>query len=330
MPKNKNAYLRYLHIHSQIQRNKYNYGYPTKENLLDYLADQGNKISASTLEKDLNFLRYDLEAPLVYDQGQKCYRYTGDWEFNMPLTPDAVRMLNMLIEKLQLFGESQEFKSIKDTIDRLSDHFKLASKHPEDPIGEYILFEYAKGYSGSSLIPQIYDAIFESREITFSYTKFVPDETSFRRLQPYLLKEHRNRWYVIGKAEGEPKIFGIERMDDLVITDQWFEKDLAFYDEIKCVLFDSIGVMAFGFDTEKVILQFNKEQAKYIQTLKLHRSQQTIEDNESGLTISLNVKVTHEFIMDCVLRFGNNVKVLQPESLIRKVKETYKKAIENY
>jgi hypothetical protein len=59
MPRNKNAYLRYLIIHSQIKRNKYVWGYPTKENLLDYLRDEDIEVSPSTLEKDINFLRYE-------------------------------------------------------------------------------------------------------------------------------------------------------------------------------------------------------------------------------------------------------------------------------
>jgi predicted DNA-binding transcriptional regulator YafY len=330
MPRNKNAYLRYLHIHSQIKRNKYVWGYPTKENLLDYLRDEDIEVSPSTLEKDINFLRYERGAPLIYDAGQRCYRYTEDWEFDIPLTPDAVRMLDMIIKKLQLFSESQEFRSIRDTIDRLNDHFGLARKHPDDPLEEYILFEYSRGYTGSRYLPQIYDAIFGSREITFTHTRFDTGEKTFRNLQPYVLKEHRNRWYVMGKENDEPKIFGIERIENLEITDKFFEKDLAFYDEIKSLLYDSVGVMAFGFVTEEVVLKFDRIPAQYIKTLMLHRSQKIIEETEDYLTISLRVKVTQEFIMECILRFGNNVKVLKPESLIQKMRDIYSGALTNY
>jgi hypothetical protein len=98
MPKNKNAYVRYLIIHSEIRRKKYKYGYPTLENLKWELVDQGYDVSLSTIEKDINFLKYERQAPIIYDRGQRCYRYTGDWEFDMPITPDDVRMLHMLID----------------------------------------------------------------------------------------------------------------------------------------------------------------------------------------------------------------------------------------
>ena len=57
MPKTKNAYLRYLLIHSQIKRNQYKEGYPTIEDLWEYLHDEGYEVSFSTIEKDLCFLK---------------------------------------------------------------------------------------------------------------------------------------------------------------------------------------------------------------------------------------------------------------------------------
>jgi hypothetical protein len=140
MPKNKNAYLRYLIIHSQLKRNKYKQGYPKKEDLLWVLNDQGYDVSGSTLEKDLNFLKNERGAPLEYDRYQKCYRYTEDWEFDIPLSPEDVRILHMLIHKLEIFGDAQEFKMVKDSIDRLSDHFNLMQQHADDKIDKYILF----------------------------------------------------------------------------------------------------------------------------------------------------------------------------------------------
>jgi hypothetical protein len=125
MPKNKNAYLRYLIIHSQLKRNKYKQGYPKKEDLLWVLNDQGYDVSGTTLEKDLNFLKNESGAPLEYNRYQKCYRYIEDWEFDIPLSPEDVRILHMLIHKLEIFGDAQEFKMVKDSIDRLSDHFNL-------------------------------------------------------------------------------------------------------------------------------------------------------------------------------------------------------------
>ena len=330
MPVNKNAYLRYLHIHSQIKRNKYIPGFPTKQNLLDYLADQGIKSSESGLEKDIWFLKYERDAPIVYDRYQRCYKYTRDWDFDIPITPDAVGMMKMLLHKLQIFADSREFKSFSDSIEKVSRHLSLSWQHPGEPIEKYILFEYSKGFAGRIHLPQIYDAIFTSREICFTHIKFDQPEKTCRTIQPYILKEHRNRWYVIGKEDGNPKIFGLDRIHELTITDKVFHKDKEFYDEMFRVLYDSVGVMAFDFPTEEVILRFDKAQAHYVDTLMLHRSQKEIASDEQGKTYSFHVKVTPEFIMDCILRFGSEVKVLKPESLAKKVKSIYSSAFGKY
>ncbi len=330
MPKNKNAYLRYLIIHSQIKRNKYKSGYPTRNDLLRYLRCEGYPVSGSTIEKDIKFLKDERGAPIEYDRQQKCYRYTEDWEFDIPLSPDDVRTIHMLFHKLKVFGDAQEFKMLKESINKMSEHFDLASQHPNDKIDKYILFEYAKGFSGRQLLSPIYDAIFEKREISFSHHRFDSDGISMRVLQPYILKEHRNRWYVIGKEEGAPRIFGLDRICDLVVTKDYFTQDPGFYDEIFSVLKDAVGIMAFGYDSEDVILKFNAETSNYIRTLMLHRSQEIIHEDSNGLTLKIHVKITREFINECVLHFGDSVKVLSPQSLADKVKQIHQNAADAY
>lgn len=331
MPKNKNAYLRYLIIHSQIKRNRYKYGFPTLENLREELEDQGYGVSSSTIEKDLSFLKYERGAPIEYDRNQRCYRYSEDWEFDIPLSPEDVRLIRMLVHKLEIFGEAEEFRMLKESIDRLTNQFDLMDQYPNDKIDKYILFEYTKGFAGKHMLSEIYEAIFDKKEISFTHCRFESDQPTRRILQPYILKEHRNRWYVIGKENGCPKIFGLDRISNLAVTDNEFNQDPGFYDEIFRVLYDSVGVFAFGIKSEDVVLHFSEDEAPYIKSLPLHRSQQIIDDSETtGMTVKLHVKVTPEFIKDCILRFGDSVRVVSPRHLADNVKNIHAKAFGLY
>jgi len=330
MPKTKNAYLRYLIIHSQVKRNRYKPGYPTLEDLIQSLKDEGYKVSDSTIEKDIRFLKYERGAPIIYDRGDRCYKYTEDWEFDIPLSPEDVRMLHMLVHKLAIFGDAQEFKIVRESIEKLSEHFELVSQHPDDKIDKYILFEYTKGFTGKPLLSGIYDAIYEKKEISFTHCRFESDEPTERTLQPYILKEHRNRWYVIGKEDEEPRIFGLDRITNLTVSDRYFIQDPAFYDEIFRVLYDAVGVMAFGIESQDVVLRFNKAEAPYVKTLMLHRSQKVLEEDDSGITVSLHVKATPEFIRDCILRYGDCVKVISPVQLADTVQLIYHRTLDLY
>ena len=330
MPKSKNAYLRYLIIHSQLKRNKLKPGYPRKQDIYNALRDHGYDVSMSTIEKDLGFLKNERGAPLEYSRHEECYRYTEDWEFDVPLSPEDVRILHMLIHKLEIFGDAPEFKMVRDSIERLSNHFNLALQHPDDKIDKYILFEYTKGFAGKHLLAPLYDAIYEKKEIRFKHCRFESDKPTIRNIRPYILKEHRNRWYVIGKENEEPRIFGLDRISDLKISERHFIQEPDFYDEVFRILYDSVGVMAFGYESQDVVLHFSSTEAKYIKSLMLHRSQKIIAEDESGITVSLHVKVTREFIMECILRFGDSVKVLKPESLADEVNKTYRRAADSY
>jgi predicted DNA-binding transcriptional regulator YafY len=135
---------------------------------------------------------------------------------------------------------------------------------------------------------------------------------------------------VIGKEYEEPRIFGLDRICNLIVSDRYFIQDPDFYDEIFKVLRDAVGVMAFGFESEDVILHFDSSEAKYIKSLLLHRSQEVIQEDKDGITVSLHVKITWEFTMDCILRFGDRVKVIKPQSLANKVSEIYQNAIDSY
>ena len=331
MPKTKSAYLRYLLIHSQIKRNRYKEGYPTIEDLWEYLHDEGYEVSFSTIEKDLCFLKNERGAPLQYDRREKCYKYYEDWEFDVPLTPEAVRILQMTLHKLEIFGEAQEFRMVNDAIEKLSDHFQIVRQYPNDKLNKYILFEYTKGFSGKEHLSRIYEAIYEKRTIIFNHCRFDTDEPTERILEPYILKEHRNRWYVIGKEKGVARIFGLDRICNLAVTDSYFQQETEFYDEIFKVLRDAVGVFAFGFESEDVVLHFSPDEAPYIKTLPLHRSQQPVYENETdGYTVKLHVKVTAEFINDCILRFGDKVKVISPPALAEHVAGIWQRAINRY
>ena len=68
---------------------------------------------------------------------------------------------------------------------------------------------------------------------------------------------------------------------------------------------------------------------KYIKSLPLHDSQEIITDNEDELQIKLKLVITHDFLME-LLSFGENVKVIAPQSLVVDVKAVYSNALGRY
>jgi len=80
---------------------------------------------------------------------------------------------------------------------------------------------------------------------------------------------------------------------------------------------------------QKVQLQFTPNLAPYILTKPLHGSQRKIQQDESGLTVQLEVIPNYE-LEQLVLSYGESVKMLEPVSLREKIKERLQKSLESY
>ena len=80
---------------------------------------------------------------------------------------------------------------------------------------------------------------------------------------------------------------------------------------------------------EEIILSLDPLQGKYIKSLPLHESQEIIIDNDDELRIKLTLYITHDFYME-LLSMGEAVKVIEPVTLIKKLKATYYNCLSLY
>ena len=76
-------------------------------------------------------------------------------------------------------------------------------------------------------------------------------------------------------------------------------------------------------------MSFDYYQGKYIKSLPLHHTQETLIDNENELRIKLQLCITHDLLME-LLSFGDNLKVLQPQSLADEITKTMQNALKLY
>jgi predicted DNA-binding transcriptional regulator YafY len=173
-------------------------------------------------------------------------------------------------------------------------------------------------------------AIKNKLQIRFDYEKFWEEEISHRMAEPYGLKEFNNRWYVMAKdcKDGNVKSFALDRLSNLEITRTGFEFPGTYnVDENYRFCF---GIISPNDEApQDIILSFDPFQGKYIKTLPLHETQEVLIDNEEELQIKLKLCVTQDLIME-LLSFGDDMKVLKPESLAEKIKKAHQKAFQQY
>lgn len=323
MPANKYALLRYRIIDDCLTNKGRKF--PTKEDL-QYACEQalygssGERISISTIEKDMWAMKNEGElgyyAPIKYSKLEKGYYYEDpDYTIKeISLSEEDKEAIRFAANTLFQFKDLAIFDQFGSAIQKIMDRLSISPEIQDDAIERFVQFENTPMAKGTDLLPTLLQAIKESREIRFRYVSFLDEHETERQLHPYLLKEYRNRWYVIGKdiEGGKVKTFGLDRISDLSLRENYFTVDKSFDPE---VLFKySFGITAGG-KPEKVVLKFAPQEGRYVKAQPLHPTQKIIQENDEGLTIQLKVIPSYE-LKAAIRSFGSMVIVLEPVNLL--------------
>ena len=193
---------------------------------------------------------------------------------------------------------------------------------------EEIVFFDTQISKGTEYLIELVTAIKKQVIIHFDHHKDFAKQTSRREIRPLALKEVKNSWYLIGLNEkGELRNYGIDRIENLQLSKQAFEKpgDLNLRDHYKHVF----GIFNNSRDpVEHIILHFEPHRGHYLKVKPLHPSQQVLDDNEKGVTLSIDVKINNELISE-LLSYGDQVSILQPKSLKEQVHDLLKRMLDN-
>jgi predicted DNA-binding transcriptional regulator YafY len=183
---------------------------------------------------------------------------------------------------------------------------------------------------GTEHIYGLLHAIKNRLQITFGYRKYYSDHPDNRTVEPLVLKEFKNRWYLFAKDnyDGLTKCYALDRFSELEISSVHFASDERF--DVNEQLKYCFGIMSPNAENpSEILLSFDPFQGKYIKSLPLHETQEIVDDGEDELLVRLTVYLTHDFLME-LLSFGDTVKVLKPQQLIDDLKRIYTNALMQY
>lgn len=184
---------------------------------------------------------------------------------------------------------------------------------------------------GSDSIPVLISAIKESRFVCFDYVLVRKgDKVISKKVKPYFLKESLGLWYLLALDEHDAiKAYGIDRMSNINVDDKTFKRD----DSINP---DDLFKHSYGIwddpsmPVEEIELSYSPLDGKFIKTTPLHSSQKILVDNGTEFRISLQLRITNDFVMALLSRSAS-LTVIKPLSLRARIREIYKEAIErNY
>jgi proteasome accessory factor B len=141
-------------------------------------------------------------------------------------------------------------------------------------------------------------------------------------LEPYLLKEHNKRWYLIGKIpmKQNDNTNYLTYALDRIVSIHWekpsreFIRDQSFNPEIYWE--HSVGL--FRGEPKKVTFQLKNDfmnNIDFIKTSPIHKSQKITKIDEQWIEVELFIYPSYELVRE-LRKFGvNNIRNLKPESI---------------
>lgn len=160
----------------------------------------------------------------------------------------------------------------------------------------------------------IIDALKANRTITFSYhpfTRSLPSDGI--RLEPYLIKLFRQRWYVAGRNVDENKIktYALDRISAIEPGGATFTLPHDF-DPAEYFRY-SFGIVVDASKARHVVIRAGSRQAKYLRALPLHPSQQEMV-NDGFSVFHYDLLLTPDLLTE-LMAMGPDVEVLAPPEL---------------
>lgn len=321
MPQIKNAIIRFRII-DRCLRNKYK-PFPTKSDLRTaceealFGSEDGANICDSTIEKDMFAMKMEHDAPIKYSKREGGYYYTDeDFSINdIPLSEDDIDAIKFATNTLIHFRDSTMFKQFGFAIDKIFDRVNISPDPNAADIGSYVQFEVGVSAKGNEFLAPILNAIRGKNVIHFDYESFVNGKKKSRRVVPLLLKEYRNRWYLISYDIDKESIitYALERMEDVIMSNKVYDEPIAFNAEK--FFKNAVGITASDSATsEKVIIKADNVAAKYIDSQPFHYSQKVEKIGKNKTVFSMEVLISEELIRS-LLSYAGEVEVIEPVSL---------------
>lgn len=307
-------YERFLWFHERIRDLRY----PNAKDLADHF-----EISTRTSQRDVEFMRERLNAPLHFDRTRKGYVYT-DNSFELPaqwFSEENVLALALAVRLASTIPDDTIKKSLCRFLDRVLGAFGSADVSCLTGIGEKVSvknIEYSK--VDERCFHSVAQALFEKQAVRIDYFSPHTGKSSSRTVQPLHLMHYMGSWYLLAWCAEKRGIrdFALSRIRNI----QSVAKPLTlpkWLPSIKDYTRKHFGTM-FGEETIPVCLRFSPTVAAWVSEQIWHPKQEMKQEADGSMLLKFTVADFRE-VKRRILSYGADVEVLEPKKLREEIRK---------
>jgi predicted DNA-binding transcriptional regulator YafY len=307
---------RMMHMHARLQSRRY----PNCRKLADEL-----EVSAKTVQRDIDFMRYRLNLPIEYDQLHFGFYYSEPVSSfpNVEISQGELIALYIGQKALAQYKGTAFEAPLSSAFRKITDGLQDRISFSWSELDSAISFRSGgRTVADLQTFEALSQAVFKTIEIRFDYKKLGSRGYEERMVQPYHLGCVENLWYLFGfdVVRGQLRTFALPRIRNVRLSKTQFRRPIDF--SIGKFLKESFGVYARGSKAKlKIRVRFDPFAAQLVEERHWHPSQKIKHLTGGGAELSLTLGNLEE-VERWILSWGNHAEVLAPAELRGRIQKT--------
>jgi predicted DNA-binding transcriptional regulator YafY len=274
------------------------------------------EISIRTAYRDIEFLKYNFDAPLAYDATRRGFYYT-DKNFVLPailLTEGELLSLFVGEKVLRQYAGTPYEELLEKAFKKICSALPNPVSVDLSAIADAMSFELGPARPVEvETFQGVLQAIQNHQCLKITYYSIRRNVLTQRLIEPYHLHNFAGDWYVIAhdRKSNEIRDFALSRIRSLTPTAERFSPPTHF--NVKEYVQGHFGGF-HGKKAHKVVVHFDPYQARWIREKKWQGETGRKEHANGSLTLYLEAP-SLEPVLRWVLQFGSHAEVISPKEL---------------
>src|SRR6478752_3173831 len=284
------------------------------------------EVSAKTIQRDIDFMRYRLGLPIDYHPREFGFFYTEAVTGfpNIEVSEGEITALLVAQKALAQYKGTPFEGTLQSAFRKLTDGLKDRVSFSWHDLEDAISFRSAgASVADLELFETVSKGVLRCVELEFEYRKLKSSGYELRRARPYHLGCLENQWYLFAEdlERRQLRTFALPRMRRVKLTNKGFRRPADF--SIAEVLRGSFGVHSAG-KKQRIRIEFDPFAARLVAERKWHESQRVREHKDGSIILQLELGGLEE-IERWILSWGRHARVLSPKTLVERLRDEVRK-----
>jgi predicted DNA-binding transcriptional regulator YafY len=285
------------------------------------------EVSAKTVQRDIDYMRYQLNLPIEYDKERHGFYFTEQVTHFPAVHVTESELVALLVARkaVEQYANTPFQKPLTEAFQKLTaglDGQISFNWHEFEQTFDIRPIGVSK--QNLAVFEVVAAALRENRELELQYRKLEATRPELRRVQPYSLVCVENQWYLRAwdLVRRDLRTFHLGRVLRAKKLPHHFKRPIGF--DVNEALLDSIGVFV-GTPPENIVLRFSGWAATVAAERTWHSSQSIRTRDDETVEIKLNVAVNPEFER-WLWSWGDVVEIISPIALRDKIRAAHQRA----